>query len=149
MSLDITLRYSKQVRDQLIWLKRQTGLPHFHTLCRWAFCLSMADPSPARLVQVGGDAEEQRTGARGSNGQSFELPWDRFGQRESAVLAEVLERRALSEGLDTSREALQHLAQAHVQRGLSRLMAGKRIRSVAHLLKVAVEHENAARHEDT
>lgn len=148
MSLDVTLRYSKKVRDQLIWLKRQTGLPHFHTLCRWAFCISLSDPTPARLVQVGGDAEERKTGAQSSGGQSFELPWDRFGQREAGVLAELLRARATNEGLGTDRDSLQKLAQAHIQRGVSRMMVGKRIRSIADLVRMATSHEHRQSIED-
>ncbi len=140
MSLDITLRYSKKVRDQLIWMKRQTGLPHYHTLCRWAFCLSMADPTRPKQLQIGGDARERRGKSIGEEAATFELPWERFGQRDAEILGLILKRRLLTENTESTRENLQHAAQAHIQRGMSRLMAGKKIRSIADLAKLATHH---------
>ena len=138
MSLDVTLRYSKKVRDQLIWLKRQTGLPHYHTLCRWAFCVSMSDASQPKEFQIGGEARDRLSQLTGADAASFELPWDRFGQRDAEILALLLKRRLVADKIDPTRENLQRAAQAHIQRGMSRLMAGKRIKTVADMVKLAV-----------
>lgn len=137
MPFDITLRYSKQVRDQLIWLKRRTGLPHFHTLCRWGFCISMADTTPARAIQAGGDAEERQGEQQQSANGQFELPWHRFGQADADVLAALLTERVIQEGNEPTDEILQQTAQAHIQRGISRMMVGKKIRSIADLVEMA------------
>jgi DNA sulfur modification protein DndE len=51
MSID-HIRLSKQAREQLIRLKRHTGIEHWNVLCRWAFCRSLAEPSvppPAKI----------------------------------------------------------------------------------------------------
>ena len=142
MSLDFTLRCPKSVRDQLIWLKRQTGLSHYHTLCRWALCLSVADPRPVRLIgtEVDSAESEGELFAEGES-KSFELPWYRLGQRDADILADILRARAISEGMEPTREVLQKLALAHIERGLARMMARKRIRSIADLVQLAPTHE--------
>ena len=51
MSLE-HIRVSRQAREQLIRLKRHTGIEHWNVLCRWAFCRSLAEPGvppPARI----------------------------------------------------------------------------------------------------
>lgn len=133
MSLDITLRYPKKVRDQLIWLKRQTGLPHYHTLCRWAFCLSITDPRPIRTN------EKQDSEDRPSATELFELPWDRFGQADSDLLADLLCKRVVADGREPTKENLQRTAQLHIQRGVSRMMARKRVRSIGDLVHMALD----------
>jgi len=40
-----TIRISEKGKQQLIQLKRKTGIDNWHTLCRWAFCISLAEPS--------------------------------------------------------------------------------------------------------
>src|SRR3569832_2053325 len=65
------VRVSTQAREQLIRLKPRTGIAHWNVLCRWAFCLSLRQPSPLSALDgaadsnvvmswagVGGDAHE-------------------------------------------------------------------------------------------
>ena len=40
------IKLSAQAREQLIRLKTRTGLSQWNILCRWAFCLSLKQPSP-------------------------------------------------------------------------------------------------------
>src|SRR6266568_4616036 len=50
-----TLRISRQGRDQLIKLKRLTGIEHYNILCRWAFCASLREETPPHEVPHGGE----------------------------------------------------------------------------------------------
>jgi DNA sulfur modification protein DndE len=49
-----SVRVSKQARDQLITLRRRTGIENWNVVCRWAFCASLASRlgtrSPARSL---------------------------------------------------------------------------------------------------
>ena len=38
------IRLSSQAKEQLIRLKTRTGIQQWNILCRWAFCLSLAEP---------------------------------------------------------------------------------------------------------
>ena len=118
---DITIRYSQQVRNCLMTIKRRTKLPHYHTVCRWGLCLSLADDRPAR-------SQKAETSADSS---VFDLPWSRFGQEFSELLAELLKMRADKEGIECTDQNLQKLAEAHIARGVRRLAANKEIRSIA------------------
>ena len=60
------IRLSEQARDQLIKVKRYTGIPHWNTLCRWAFCVSLAEPSPPAPAKIPADS-------------SVEMNWRTFG----------------------------------------------------------------------
>ena len=48
-----TVRIDEQGREQLIRLKRYTGVEFWNVLCRWALCVSLAEPTkpPFRLFK--------------------------------------------------------------------------------------------------
>ena len=147
MPYEVNIRYSQKVRDQLIWLKRQTGLQHYHTLCRWGLCLSLQDPSPAREYQQGGDSIERQTQGDGAEAL-HEISWMRLAQEYTPILELMIRKRLLDEGGEDTQPAFQAMVQAHVQRGLSRLMAGKKIRSIEDLISIALQEQEQS-HEKT
>ena len=55
------IRLSAQARDQLIRLKARTGIGQWNVLCRWAFCLSLRQPSPPTPVEVPADSHVEMT----------------------------------------------------------------------------------------
>ena len=118
-----TIRLSERAKQQLITLKRNTGIENWNVLCRWAFCLSMA--------------EESKPPAEGqSNASSVEMHWKTFaGHEEDAYRAILLARMTQDFGSFT---ALQVATQfrLHLHRGISRL-ASRRIRSIADLTSIA------------
>ena len=61
-----TIRLSQQAKDQLIKMKRWTGLKNWNVLCRWAFCLSIAEESVPPATQIPTDS-------------SVEMSWKVFG----------------------------------------------------------------------
>jgi DNA sulfur modification protein DndE len=52
-------RLSAQARDQLIRLKTRTGIGQWNILCRWAFCLSLRQPTPPTPVEIPSDSKER------------------------------------------------------------------------------------------
>ena len=46
------IRISRTARDQLITLKRRTGIMHWNVLCRWALCRSLAEPAPPPAIRL-------------------------------------------------------------------------------------------------
>jgi DNA sulfur modification protein DndE len=82
------VRLSAQAKEQLIRLKTRTGLTQWNILCRWAFCLSLRQPSPPTPVEVpadsnvemtwqvfGGEAQELYLAVRRSG--AYETDWER------------------------------------------------------------------------
>lgn len=115
-----TIRISQQGKDQLIKLKRATGIKNWNTLCRWALCTSLADAS-APL-------------ARGEADSNVEMTWKTFAGAEATGLATLVVLRASHEG-----ESPDVTLHAHVHRGIG-MLAGtvSRDDKIEDLLKIAL-----------
>ena len=120
-----TIRLSERAKQQLITLKRNTGIENWNVLCRWAFCLSIAESSKPPV--------EGQT-----NASSIEMHWKTFaGHEEDAYRAILLARMTRDFGPFTATQVATQF-RLHLHRGISRL-AGRRIRSISDLVGVAVE----------
>jgi len=60
------IRLSQQAKDQLIKLKRVTGIEHWNVLCRWALCVSLAESSIPPAAKIPSDS-------------NVEMSWKVFG----------------------------------------------------------------------
>ena len=47
-----TVRVSHRAKDQLIKLKRVTGIEHWNVLSRWGFCLSIAEEGISPTAEI-------------------------------------------------------------------------------------------------
>ena len=113
MSLEI-VRLSQQGKDQLIKLKRATGIEHWNTICRWALCVSLREPTlPIRSISS-------------SNEGGVEISWKIFAGELSDILAALVFSRASKDKIDTSDPtALGSYFRDHIHRGLGYLASGK------------------------
>jgi len=103
-----SVRVSAQGRDQLIKLKRQTGIENWNTLCRWALCCSLREKAapgePVSGSEVGVD-----------------IRWETFGGDYSEVLSALVYQRSRRDGFGDSRDAAAQCFRAHLHRGLGYL----------------------------
>ena len=109
-----TLRISQQGRDQLIKLKRATGIEHWNTMCRWALCVSLREPTvPVRSISANGEG-------------GVEISWRVFAGDLSEVLTALIYSRAIKDSVDVDdSSALGAYFRDHVHRGLGYLASGK------------------------
>ena len=56
-----TFRLSEKEKLQLIQLKKKTGVEHWNVLCRWAFCLSLKEPSVPPMENLPADSNVEMT----------------------------------------------------------------------------------------
>lgn len=115
MSLE-HIRISKQAREQLIRLKRYTGIEHWNVLCRWAFCRSLAEanvPPPSRIPAD----------------SNVELTWRVFGGRNHEIYLALLKERCLRDGFPVDDETLDSQFRLHLHRGIAYLAGDRRIRA--------------------
>ena len=56
-----TIRLSEKQKQQLISLKRKTGIENWNVLCRWALCLSLADPTVPPKEDIPSDSNIEMT----------------------------------------------------------------------------------------
>lgn len=56
-----TIRLSEKQKQQLMVLKRKTGIENWNVLCRWALCLSLADPTIPPKENIPSDSNVEMT----------------------------------------------------------------------------------------
>jgi DNA sulfur modification protein DndE len=120
------IRLSSQAKEQLIRLKTRTGIPQWNILCRWAFCLSLQQPTPPTPVEIPADS-------------NVELDWQIFGGEAHELYLALLKERCERDGLGTSDEALSRQFRLHLHRGIGYLATPQLVRSVADLVQLALE----------
>lgn len=134
MSLEApsTVRLSEQAKDQLIRLKRLTGIKQWNVLCRWALSISLADPSPPLVRQIRADS-------------NVEMSWKTFSGNCDLAFQGLLRVRMThgGEGFET----LTDLTLAHIHRGIGILAGDSSTNSVESLLLRATQclSDNEAR----
>lgn len=115
-----TIRISRQGREQLVKLRRNTGLENWNILCRWAFCVSLKDlkaPTPFADRLDGG----------------VEMTWKVFAGDQSDIYAVLATMRARVDGVGDTEEAIGGCVRAHLHRGLGYLASGTATRSLSDL----------------
>jgi len=117
------IRLSSQAKEQLIRLKTRTGIQQWNILCRWAFCLSMAEPTPPTPIEIPADS-------------NVEMSWHVFGGDCHELYSALLIERCFHDGLDSSTETLTRQFRLHLHRGISYLATPNRIRSIGDLVEL-------------
>jgi DNA sulfur modification protein DndE len=115
MSLD-HIRLSQAGRDQLVRLKRHTGIKNWNVLCRWAFCLSIAEPSVPAPAKIPADS-------------NVEMTWRVFGGPHADLYLALLRHRCHTDGLGTEPDTLEEQFRLHLHRGIGYLVGDTSIRT--------------------
>ena len=125
------IRLSQGARDQLIMLKRRTGITHWNVLCRWALCRSLAEPAPPPAAKLALDS-------------NVEMTWRTFAGEHGDELWALLRYRCHQDGLDLDEETLAQQFRLHLHRGIGYLFGDPRVTDVAGLARLALEEPPAA-----
>ncbi len=129
MSID-HVRLASGARNQLITLKRRTGLTQWNELCRWALCRSLAEPSPPPEIEIESDAS------------GIEMTWKVFAGAYGDVFAALLEERCRADGFATDEETLGQQLRLHLQRGISYLVGDQAVKDIAGLTARAQQYDD-------
>ena len=119
------VRVSQRAKDQLIKLKRSTGIPHWNVLCRWGFCLSLAEESVPPEMDIPLDS-------------NVEMTWRIFGGRRADLYMALLKERLVGDGLPLRPETITRQFCLHLHRGISYLADGGKVRGIDDLLSLVV-----------
>lgn len=120
------IRVSQQARDQLITLKRRTGIQHWNVLCRWALCRSLAEPAKPPTIKLTLDS-------------NVEMSWRTFSGELGDVLWALLQMRCRNDGLPLDEETLANQFRLHLHRGIGYLVGDTRVTDVAGLASLGLE----------
>jgi len=104
------IRFSKAAKDQLIKLKRVTKIENWNTLCRWALCRSLAEPTPPSTIIIPGDS-------------NLEIEWRTLGGETADILLLALRQRCYNDNLSLDQETLAQQLRLHLHRGIAYLAA--------------------------
>lgn len=115
------VRVSSQAREQLIQLKRRTGIQNWNALCRWALCLSLAEPSipPSSAF---------------SPAHGVEMTWRTFAGEYEDLYWALIRQRCHRDGLSTDEATVATQFRLHLHRGLGYLFGDKELRSISDLI---------------
>lgn len=123
------IRLSAAARDKLSTLKRRTGIRQWNILCRWAFCLSLAEKSKPPRTDIPADS-------------NVEMTWRTFAGAEGAdILLAALKARCLHDGLPTDDASLAREFRLHLNRGIGYLSTTGKIKSLPDLLALALSEK--------
>ena len=99
---------SQKAKDQLVKLKRITGIQHWNVLSRWGFCTSIADPTVPPLVNLPSE-------------HAVEMTWKVFGGEYQEIYTALLKKRCKEDGFPLDTETLKQQFRLHVHRGIGQL----------------------------
>jgi DNA sulfur modification protein DndE len=119
------IRLPQQTKDQLSRLKRITGMDQWNMICRWGFCMSIADPNHPPKQEVPSDS-------------NIEMEWETFTGEHSDLYWGLLLLRAHEENTPRRKDSLLQLLRTHITRGISTLTARKDIKDITKLMRLAV-----------
>ena len=116
------IHLSQRARDQLVTLKRRTGIKNWNVLCRWAFCTSLAESSVPPKTNIPADS-------------SVEMSWKVFGGEYQYVYLVLLKERCKRDGLGVRDSVLAEQFRLHLHRGVSYLAADKQMTAISELIR--------------
>jgi DNA sulfur modification protein DndE len=116
------IRLSQQTKDQLSRLKRVTGMEQWNMICRWGFCISIADSNNPPNSKIPTDS-------------NIEMEWETFAGEHSSVYWGFLLQRAKQEGIEPTKQNLLNLLRKHITRGIAHLTARREITDIGVLFQ--------------
>lgn len=115
------IKLSQRARDQLITLKRRTGIKNWNVLCRWGFCVSLAEKTAPTNANVPADS-------------SVEMTWRVFAGRYDELYMAVLKERCRVDSVDLTDDNIARQFRLHLHRGIAYLAGDKKMRGTADLM---------------
>lgn len=121
MRLPDAVRISARGREILIKLKRYTGIGQWNTLCRVAYCYSLAIGTEPTQSPEKGDV-------------ALEIEWPTFANAMKTELAALTVARASAASV--SEQEIAKYVRSHLERGLSAI---QNVRSVVELAAMVIK----------
>ncbi|MFQ1658140.1 DNA sulfur modification protein DndE [Aeromonas veronii] len=100
------IRLSEKAKQQLIVIKRKTGIENWNVLCRWALCLSLAESSVPPFEDIQTDS-------------SVEMTWKVFSGEQSELLSTLFRERFHDESQFYINISINEHFKLHLHRGIS------------------------------
>ncbi|MCF5856324.1 DNA sulfur modification protein DndE [Aeromonas veronii] len=102
------IRLSEKAKQQLIIIKRKSGIENWNVLCRWALCLSLAEKSVPPFEDIQTDS-------------SVEMTWKVFSGELSEMIMSLLIVRMKYDNIEINKINIDTFFKLHLHRGISYL----------------------------
>lgn len=122
------VKVSEVSKDRLARLKGKTGIKNWNTLCRWAFCYSLAEGSVPTDVDQGPDS-------------NVEMGWHTFTGEAGAAYDVAMIQWCLENEIEVTDANLTKYFKLHLERGIAHLSGTNLIKTVDDLLSIAWREE--------
>lgn len=119
-----TIRVSQKAKDQLLTLKRRTGITQWNVLCRWALLRSLAEPHVPTRQDLKLDS-------------NLEMSWRTFAGEQSEIISALLRLRVHQDGLSTEEAVVEEQFRLHLHRGVGYLVGDEMVKSIEGLVSLA------------
>lgn len=120
------VRVDERAKIQLTTLKRRTGIGNWNVLCRWALCVSLAEPSmPA-------DQEIETL-------SNVEMSWSTFGGPSADIYAAIVQAWCEENGVPQTPEAIAEQFRLHLHRGITYLVGSEDTKTLSGLISLAIK----------
>lgn len=107
MSIEM-VKVSEKGKQQLITLKKRTGIENWNILCRWALCVSLAESSVPPHEDIITDS-------------NIEMSWKTFAGEFSEIYLCLLKQR-IFEDYGNNQDDYYYFLKLHLHRGISYLV---------------------------
>ncbi|PBA28934.1 DNA sulfur modification protein DndE [Mycobacterium intracellulare] len=125
------IRLTTTARDQLVTLKRRTGIMQWNVLCRWAVCRSLAEPAPPPAAKLVFDS-------------NVEMTWRVFAGEYGDELLALVRYRCHIDGLSIDEDTVGQQFRLHLHRGIGYLVGDPRITNIGGLVSLGLGEPPAA-----
>ena len=119
------IHLSQQAKEQLSRLKRVTGIDSWNVLCRWALCVSLAEPSVPPSKRIPADS-------------NVEMTWRVFGGGLGDLYLAMVKERCAHDGMGTDGDTVGWQFRLHLHRGIAYLAANRKLRGIEDLVALAL-----------
>ncbi|MDG4803148.1 DNA sulfur modification protein DndE [Micromonospora sp. WMMD980] len=115
------VRIGADVREQLITMKRRTGVMNWNVLCRWALCRSLAEPTAPTAASLSSDT-------------AVEMTWKTFAGNTGDLYWWLIKLRTQQLQLSLDEPSLHVQLRAHITRGTQYLVGDAGMRDTPDLI---------------
>jgi len=118
-----TVRVSQKAKDQLLTLKRRTGISQWNVLCRWALMRSIAEPSVPSRQELKLDS-------------NVEMSWRTFSGEQGEIISALLRFRLVEDGLPLEDSVIDEQFRLHLHRGIGYLVGDEQVKCIEGLIRL-------------
>ncbi len=114
-----SFKVSGRGKQHLVQLKRKTGIENWNTLCRWALCLSLSEPSIPPDEDIPSDS-------------NVEMTWKTFAGNYEDIYLAIIRQRLIDDSLSADDDM--KWFRIHLHRGISYL--NNKTKNISSLIEI-------------